>query len=568
MNIEYEDLVKIINDKQEEMRLMGNELENQKYNYLKDFFEKIRKGGKSAIKSSDILLACLLTKKQEIDLDTLKEQIDELNYLIEGIDIDNLCDLAVGICDYPEEHIRVCLSSTNNLPNFIRKALLKVLFQNKGIKKKGIKLKTTDDLENFLKLLLLIQKVLDPSQTNWLLALEDGPTNISKTSNSSYVYTYFEELGLSLRRKEKQKQIKLRKYQKMLDILKTVSKKEEITDINPILSLIEDQEIRNAFLWYINTHNQKYYQKLEEEYHSKNENSISKYIIYFQRLGYSFLQFSTELREKFLEMGLDMIKMKMQFLTKLLIDKNQMIKLCSKSSIDTILEIENLLKNSYIDIELLSNNLFLYYEDSSLKNYQENIKVLLEKKINVACLRDKSFIFQKSVLIKKNIELLEQLNLPITQFKDLSMLKEENLVEKVASFIEVGLEVEIKNNPDILNSDMNLAKRIVIARMIEESIFDDNGMKECIKEKESFFVPDNKINDYLLDRNHSNYHCQGNIIFPEDDQLEETSQSYILEGIIIPKLRVTGLCIPLNNIIAPSLYSKEEVKKLEKYKKC
>lgn len=560
VQLEYEKLVEIINEQVEKLLIKEETSELQRYEYIKNFIQKIENNSEVTVPAWELLFIELLKQETEIDYTVLANQIEELKPIIKNWEIYKLYDLESMIRDLTREQIDSLLFIESNMPKFTIEFAIELL-NTQGIDSSGISLKNIDDFNTFIKLLLLIKELIKPSQVR-----SSFPLN-GIVYSCCDIYKYFEELQTSIKRQEKEKQILTYKYQKLLDMLETESKKEEIKDINPILSLIEDQEVRNAFLWYVNTHNQKYYQQLQKEYYSKNENSISKYIIYFQELGCSFLHFSLEIKGHLLKMGLETIKLKMQFLTKLLIDKNQIIQLCIRSSLETILEIENLLKSNYIDLELLSSNISLYYDDSGLNNYQENIKTLLEKKINITCLEDKSFMLKNAILIKENIELLEQLNLPITQLRNLSMLKDENLVEKIASLVEVGLEEEIQNNPDILNSDMNLAKRIVIARMVGESISDKSGIKDSIKEKEVFFVPDEKINDYLLDRNHSNYLCQANIIFPEDDRLKETSYSYIVEGIIIPKLRVTGLCLSLEDIVAPSLYSKEEVKKLEKYRK-
>lgn len=564
MQLEHEELVRIIEKEIENLSIKEETLELQRYEYLQNFFRRIRNNNEEKVTAQELLFLELLRIETEVDFEIVKKQIEELKPIIEDLDIHKLYYLESIISNLTKEQIESWIMIASNMPKFTIKLVMKIL-NMKGIDKLGINLKSIDDFNVFVKLLLLIKKVIRPSQVKWLpILIGDSDRNLYSCCD---IYRYFEELQTSIKTKEKEKKMKLCKYQKLLEILAIVSEREEIVDINSMLFLIEDEEIKNSFLWYVNTHNQKYYQQLEKEYHDKNENSISKYIGYFQSLGYSFLELPTQTREHFLEMGLDAIKKKMNLLIKLLIDKNEIIKLCDKSSLEGILETEEILRNNYIDLTLLSQNVALYYDLDIRKNYLENIKTLLKQKINLSFLEDKSFMLKDAKQVRKNLDFLNTLSIPITQMKDFTMLAEEDLVERVASFIEVGLETEIKENPEILNSDSNLAKRIMIAKLVGENPFNEEGIKEEIRNKESFFVPDEKINDYLLDRNHSNYLCQANIIFPEDDRLKETSYSYIVEGIVIPKLRVTGLCSSLENIIAPSLYSAEEVKKLEKYRK-
>ena len=77
-----------------------------------------------------------------------------------------------------------------------------------------------------------------------------------------------------------------------------------------------------------------------------------------------------------------------------------------------------------------------------------------------------------------------------------------------------------------------------------------------------FFIPSEKIDKYTLERNHENYTSASSIFLTG----EVKNYSYNIDGIIIPVGRVKNNPVRLEEIIKPSLYSEEEIEKLEKLK--
>ena len=144
------------------------------------------------------------------------------------------------------------------------------------------------------------------------------------------------------------------------------------------------------------------------------------------------------------------------------------------------------------------------------------------------------------------------------------MLAKDDLVEEISSIIEVSVETELVKQPALLNSDKNLVKRILISESVGEDIYDNGYVKESIINKDSFFVSDNEVDQYLFDRDNSNYHSNHVIIFEENSK---SPFSYDIEGIKVPKLKVENLSISLENLVCTSMYSKEEIKVLEKHSK-
>lgn len=362
--------------------------------------------------------------------------------------------------------------------------------------------------------------------------------------------------------KEKNKQIYC--YTELLEILKREDSKEEITCIDLILDRIKEDDLKILCLKYIEQHNKIYYEKLEQEYSYKNENSISKYISYFNEMGIDFKSLTIEEQQMVMRDSLQVLKEKIKLLETIFQDNQLCVLTAIKTELSVVEEIDHLMKKGYISQELLLNDPTLYYDTYKLTNLKDNIEFLLKEKVNLISIEDKSFLMIDTSLLIKNVKVLKKLDIEIKNLKDLKMLTEEKLQDKINSLIEIGLEEVLVKKPVVLNSDINLAKRIVIARLVGEDIFEDDEIKESILDKDKFFVADNMINKYLLDRDNSNYQSSAMI---ELRCFNETKASYLLEGVIIPKAKVTNLCVSLEALIKPSLYSEQEVKVLEKYQK-
>ena len=55
----------------------------------------------------------------------------------------------------------------------------------------------------------------------------------------------------------------------------------------------------------------------------------------------------------------------------------------------------------------------------------------------------------------------------------------------------------MNENIELLNSDLNVIKRIKICKNIGLDIYDENGIKKVILNQRLFFIPDSKLDDYI-----------------------------------------------------------------------
>ena len=345
-----------------------------------------------------------------------------------------------------------------------------------------------------------------------------------------------------------------RAYTKLLAILEQENKNIEITNIDQILRYTIEDDIRDYCLEYIYDHNMKYYKELEEEYEEKNKNSINAYISYFSTLNINFLLLDEKLQKKVMETPIDEIKEKMKIIINIA-EVEDIVEVLINTSKEELKEIKKYISKELLTEEFIKSNIKIFSDKEKYDNFKDNLELLVNR-VNLKKYTDKSFLLTDNEIIRNNINLLKRANIIFSNSTNLSMLKEP-LKEKLELFIEVGLESSIKDNPDILNEDITLAKKVLIDKLVGNGSFDINNLII----DDGFYVRDSEIDRFMFDRDNSNYLNNSKIFIPS---IEETELSYIYDGIIIPKSRVKIQPVAIEEIIKPSLYSKEEVKRLEK----
>ena len=599
MESKYQELLIKIDGRIKELSYELENDNNTRTEYLSTFFEKCSLKDMSTIfniSSSELLLALLLEADRKTDANELIDKVKEVKDYIDHMAMDELIN-ACGISSDKQisETLKRIEEAIQNLP---KTNLLKFMSDKrvKDINKTlELKLSGYEEFLTFMKLLKLLE-IIDKNENLYILLfiadihqeknndINDYEKILSKSYDQTTInkilatcinqkkveksltnlYSYYREIEKEENFKTKTRTKKIYRYIELKEILKKESKKKEITNIDYILDKVLDDDIKRLCLEYIYSHNEKYYEELYQEYSYKSENPIKKYISYFNTLGINFLEIEEQTQKQIMAFSLEILKKQIKQLPNISFDKNILIAISSRNSLPVIEELNKLLKTNYIDLALLSMNQNIYCDENIFKNLKANIRTLEKSKVNIRELENKQILLTSNTILSKNLELLKKLDISLKGLNNLDMLAKEDLVEEISLFVEIGFETELVKQPALLNSDKNLVKRILISESVGEDIYDNGYVKESIINKDSFFVSDNEVDQYLFDRDNSNYHSNHVIIFEENSK---SPFSYDIEGIKVPKLKVENLSISLENLVCTSMYSKEEIKVLEKHSK-
>lgn len=599
MESKFQELLLKIDGRIKELSYELENDNNTRAEYLNTFFEKCSLKDMSTIfniSSSELLLALLLEADRKTDANELIDKVKEVKDYIDNMAIDELIN-ACSISNNKQisETLKKIEEAIQNLP---KTNLLKFMSDKrvKDINKTlELKLSGYEEFLTFMKLLKLLE-IIDKNDNLYILLfiadihqeknndINDYEKILSKKYDQTTInkilatcinqkkvekaltnlYSYYREIEKEENFKTKTRTKKIYRYIELKEILEKESKKKEITNIDYILDKVLDDDIKRLCLEYIYSHNEKYYEELYQEYSYKSENPIKKYISYFNTLGINFLEIEEQTQKQIMAFSLEILKNQIKQLPNISFDKNILIAISSKNSLPIIEEVNKLLKTNYIDLSLLSMNQNIYCDENIFKNLKANIRTLEKSKVNIRELENKQILLTSNAILSRNLELLKKLGISLKGLNNLDMLAKEDLVEEISLFVEIGFETELVKQPALLNSDKNLVKRILISEFVGEDIYDNGYVKESIINKDSFFVSDNEVDQYLFDRDNSNYHSDHVIIFEENSK---SPFSYDIEGIKIPKLKVENLSISLENLVCTSMYSKEEIKVLEKHSK-
>ena len=599
MESKYQELLLKIDGRIKELSYELENDNNTRTEYLSTFFEKCSLKDMSTIfniSSSELLLALLLEADRKTDANELIDKVKEVKDYIDHMAMDELIN-ACGISSDKQisETLKRIEEAIQNLP---KTNLLKFMSDKrvKNINKTlELKLSGYEEFLTFMKLLKLLE-IIDKNENLYILLfiadihqeknndINDYEKILSKSYDQTTInkilatcinqkkveksltnlYSYYREIEKEENFKTKTRTKKIYRYIELKEILEKESKKKEITNIDYILDKVLDDDIKRLCLEYIYSHNEKYYEELYQEYSYKSENPIKKYISYFNTLGINFLEIEEQTQKQIMAFSLEILKNQIKQLPNISFDKNILIAISSRNSLPVIEELNKLLKTNYIDLALLSMNQNIYCDENVFKNLKANIRTLEKSKVNIRELENKQILLTSNAILSKNLELLKKLDISLKGLNNLDMLAKEDLVEEISLFVEIGFETELVKQPALLNSDKNLVKRILISESVGEDIYDNGYVKESIINKDSFFVSDNEVDQYLFDRDNSNYHSNHVIIFEENSK---SPFSYDIEGIKVPKLKVENLSISLENLVCTSMYSKEEIKVLEKHSK-
>ena len=127
----------------------------------------------------------------------------------------------------------------------------------------------------------------------------------------------------------------------------------------------------------------------------------------------------------------------------------------------------------------------------------KNIETLVKYGINLVGLSNYDILLKDNNIIIDNLKLIDEysINIKTRNLKDYSFLSSIDLEYQILSIKALG--IDINENIELLNSDLNVIKRIKICKNIGLDIYDENGIKKEILNQGLFFIPDSKLDDYI-----------------------------------------------------------------------
>lgn len=283
--------------------------------------------------------------------------------------------------------------------------------------------------------------------------------------------------------------------------------KEEITNIDEMIELA-GEDFKIDIVNYINLKNSKYNKKIEEKYIDLKKNSISNYIDLFRKYSIEFASYSCNDQKYIMMLGIDSVKFVFNFLKKIDFNINKsVIKIMYNTNRNIIENIEEYVKKGFITYNYIKNNIEIIFDnemssESFYGKFIQNMNILLKNKINIKNLDEDGMNFYKEdpELIEKNIKMLNKTNININTriLRNYNFLGKKNLMLFIKCLLNEG--VDINNNIYLLNSDFNIIKRIHICKKINADIYEDKMIKKDILNKDLFFIPDSKIDEYVNEK--------------------------------------------------------------------
>ena len=358
-------------------------------------------------------------------------------------------------------------------------------------------------------------------------------TEISKEFR--YMRGYYEYVSKEFSCKKKTANKELGLYRTLEQKIVQAIQREEITDARKLISKIPDEEVRLKVLQLVYEHNKEYYEQLLAEYNELSQNST----IHYQRL----------LKENDIEIDAQTIMQNSVQNVKDMIAKLKSVGITNTKVIGEILQITDIETFNQVISFFVNNTLtpkitditpMLFDKDSDeYKNLLVNTKMIKEQGINPRNFEETQIIFiSDPSIVQRNIEFLKAYSFDKSIIKgiDYRFLLNENLLEVLDLFIELGLESFLEEDLSILNYYKNI-NRIRVMKELNIPITSLDELKEILT-TDQFLLSDEDIMKYVEQIDPTSIKMDD--IPDEIPRLKqfESTRTYNINGVILSKNRV------------------------------
>lgn len=290
-------------------------------------------------------------------------------------------------------------------------------------------------------------------------------------------------------------------YQQFLQKYTTLFHRKEVVQFEEMAALLADEDLKKEFLTEVFYHNQAEYSSIEEEYQQLKEHSLSRYVELFSQYKYAFTELPLQTQQSIRNIPYEECQSRLDMISQFKLQNLEAIATylisCDK---DKLMQISSFLNSQLLTSELLDDIYLTLRQEDKYEALLTNVNTITQTGIRLDKFHSQlDLLFTDPKVIAKNVKLLQDYGCRITSRKveDFSMLANEDLLNKLDSFLEVGLENFIVTNPEILNVDQQLANRILICKMINFPFIENGEFVPTVLDPKKFFVSSDQVSSYV-----------------------------------------------------------------------
>lgn len=271
------------------------------------------------------------------------------------------------------------------------------------------------------------------------------------------------------------------------ELKKLLNTDNEIKNIDAILKLCSSDEIKEAVVDYIITHNKKIYESLVNDYDKARLNSEENLNNLFTKYGFDYTILSIEDKINLKEMAFNDIENLLKRLSALKVFKINV----SRVSLFKLSVVEDLRQKGIITEEWLINNESLLLSDNTeLEMVVTNIDLLSKEGINMLQYSN-SLDITKSENLKENLYLLRLYGCSITKTTtDLNFLSASDLRLRIEFIYSLGLYQDL-TDLNILNNTLENLLRMKIANSLNIPVESISDLSDIYCDFTSEIIPQN-----------------------------------------------------------------------------
>lgn len=309
-----------------------------------------------------------------------------------------------------------------------------------------------------------------------------------------------------------------------------------ITNPQSIIRKIDIPELRLETLKQIYSHNLEYQEQVEKEYQeiaTKKETKYQKFLKAF------------DLPEDNIENLIDKPVEELMAMYPLLVslgikDRKKQEELLRTSTLSRLSGIKILQNKGVITPDFIAENHNLFQEDKKdFEDLTKNIDFLLSLKLRPTIIsKHQEILLSDPDILSENVGKLQEYELPIDWAKnqDVSFLAEANLENKIDRWIELGYEILLEHNLELLNYSKKSMRRLEVLKVIGIPLPETKEELETILDSPSFIVPEQEIDTYIQ---RDDVKTEKQEINPSLEAIlqpfESTRRTYQVEGQIFSK---------------------------------